>query len=255
MFKNAGDIPELRLEFPSPVRILHQVELTSRCSLRCKYCPSRDIVDGKYPNRSAVDMTEEHFRRALCHVVHYASLGQQIELNVAGIGESMLLPHFIDFMEIARAVLGPEILILLATNGLHMTDEKAKRMAELRVICWISYHLPEKAGPAVQIAKRHGIWAGRSTDPVDNSDDWAGQVKWDRSQDYVAPCMWMRDQRAMALADGRITACCLDASGAGVIGHVDDPVGSLTTKPYGLCSGCAQEVRVAGYTQRPSGAQ
>ena len=41
---------------------------------------------------------------------------------------------------------------------------------------------------------------------------------------------------------GRITRCCLDAGGKGVMGTVWDEPGSLTTSPFELCGPCHQTV-------------
>jgi hypothetical protein len=54
--------------------------------------------------------------------------------------------------------------------------------------------------------------------------------------------MYLRDGAAVVMADGRVTTCCLDASGGGAIGHVDDQPGTLKTKPWSLCGPCHMTV-------------
>ena len=255
VYRTAVDVPVLRHKFPLTIKSLHQIELTSLCSLRCVYCPSSQIVAANAPSRPAMDMAVPVFVRALEHVARYVKQGTQDVLNVAGIGESMMRDDFMTLMRLAREKLplGPNrnpIPIILATNGLHMTDSIAAEMPRLFVGCWISLHRPEKAGLAIEIAKRHDVYVGISTDPATNADDWAGQVKWRRSQPYVSACMWLREGKAMVMAHGGVTTCCLDASGVGTIGHVDDAIGSLAVRPYSLCQTCAQEVAVDGYDQR-----
>lgn len=251
VFRTVEEIPELPIQFPAPIQSLHQIELTSRCNLRCSYCPSPKL------GRPSVDMTWDHYLRALQHVRHYVQAGTQAHLNLAGIGESTIYPFFVQALPLARRAMGWERdhnghrrWIGLATNGIELTETMCRVAKDCEVYFWVSLHRPEKAGPAIELAKRYGVFAGASSDPSTNADDWAGQVKWFRSQPYASQCQWLREAKAMALADGRVTTCCLDASGAGVIGHLDDPLGSLRSKPYSLCQNCQQHIRVKGYDQR-----
>lgn len=245
-------ITELFIRLPRPVTALHQIEMTSHCSLRCPYCPSKDIVSGKYENRPALDMTLEHFEACIEHVAYFVhSRRSQDELNLAGIGESMMLPHFVEWTERARRAL-PKTRLLLATNGLHLTEEIAVELKRLKVELWISLHRPEKAGQAVAIARKHDILSGVSVDPSINSDDWAGQVQWMQGYHKPIACEWIRSGWAMAMADGRVTTCCLDAQGLGVVGHVLDEPGKWHVKPYKLCGSCQQEIAVRGHEQRPN---
>lgn len=255
VYRRAEEIPELGHTFPLAIRSLHQIELTSRCNLRCAYCPSPQIVAGLHPGRPAVDLSMALFERALEHVAHYVQRGTQSDLNLAGIGESTIHPEFVAMIRRAREKLGRSVGLLLATNGLEVAKEDggealADALRESGVGCWVSLHRPEKAGIAIERLKARGVLMGVSADPSINADDWAGQVKWHRSQPYVSACMWLREGKAMVLADGRVTTCCLDATGAGVVGHVEDAIGTLKVAPYPLCRTCQQMVRVANYEQR-----
>lgn len=262
LYKRREDVPQLKLAvqgadpFPRPITKLHQIELTSRCSLACVYCPnpamkrSLPLADGNIA-RPAVDMSAEHYALALDWVRFFHMKREtQTELNLAGIGESMMREDFVERVEQARRVLGEKIILLMATNGLHLTEGIAQDLARLKFQLWISLHRPEKARVAMEIAARHGILVGVSNDPAMASDDWAGQVNWFYSQAYVSGCMWMREGAAIALADGRVTMCCLDASGKGVVGHLQDDPAKATTQPSPLCKTCHQEIAVEGYTQR-----
>lgn len=46
----------------------------------------------------------------------------------------------------------------------------------------------------------------------------------------------------MVMADGRITRCCLDGTGVGVLGHINQDLDSLYTSAYLLCATCDQRV-------------
>lgn len=229
------------MSFPRPSLSLHQIELSTRCSLRCVYCPSPAIVDGKYPGRSALDMTMAHFLRALEWVKLFVRQGTQKELNLAGIGESTLHPAFAEMVLLARRAVGPTVTLTFATNGIGVDEEMVKKIAPAKPEVWVSLHRPEKAARAVQLYKQYGLFVGHSTDPAMNANDWAGQVNWMNSGNRF-PCPWLRWGWIMAMADGRLTTCCLDASGSGVVGHVDDPLGSVVLKPYELCKKCYQTI-------------
>lgn len=247
----AGDsmsIQTIQAKFPREIIAVHQLEITSKCSLSCRYCTSPAIVAGKYPDRKAVDMTRAHYERALEWASYYVRRGTQRELNLAGIGESTIHPEFVDFVRLAREAVGWEIDITFATNGTHHDEAMVKAIAAYRPKVWVSLHRPEVAGKAVEIYKKHGLLVGFSTDPSLNANDWAGQVNWFNSGKPL-PCPWLRGGWVMAMADGRLTTCCLDAQGIGVVGHVDDPIGSVEVKPYELCKKCYQTIGVEGWDQ------
>ena len=243
-------IPDLALTWPRKVRSIHQVEVTSRCSLSCCYCPSPQIVKGKIPGRDARDMTREHYLRTLEWVAHYVKAGTQGELNLAGTGESTLHPDFIDFLRLARETMG-DLPITFATNGVGATEEMVAKMAPYKPLVWVSLHRPEKAGPAIEIYKKHGILTGFSNDPALNGNDWAGQVKWYRSNpSYFTGCRWMRDGELFVFSDGRITTCGFDASAFNTLGHIDEEIGSVGLKPGPLCQRCHYVIGVKSWDQR-----
>lgn len=216
---------------------IHQIEMTSRCNLRCRYCPSPHLP------REKLDMTEAHFLRSLEWVREFSMRGTQGELNLAGIGESTMHPEFVRFVFLAREALRRDQPLVMATNGLLMTDELAREIAPSGIRVWVSLHRPERAGPAVEALKRAGILSGISADPSLSAIDWAGQVKWHRSAQRNA-CPWVKNGWAFILADGRVSRCCIDAAGVGVMGHIDDDVTQFETSPYSLCRTCDSDVGV-----------
>lgn len=249
-------IKPLQLTFPRPVRAVHQLELTSRCDLRCAYCPSKDITAGKYPARRAEDMTHETFEAALKWVSHYVRAGTQTALNLAGIGESTLHPQFIAWLHRAREVLGPHVSLTLATNGVAAAKDTvygahlAEAFAATNTAVWVSLHRPELAGRAVELYRKAGVLVGASADPSVNGNSWAGQVDWHDALENAIPCQWLREGKIYCLSSGELSVCCLDAQGLGVIGHVRDEPGSVKTRPYALCKGCYQVIGAVGYNQK-----
>lgn len=216
------------------IREIHQIELTSRCNLRCFYC-----VHPKMP-RPKQDMTLEVFEKTLELVRYFIRKGTQIHLNMAGIGESTMHPDFKNFLRLARLSIG-RLPMVIATNGIEIVKnpEIAEWLLEYRCAAFVSLHRPEMAGRAIEILKSKGVYAGSSSDPSLNSVDWAGQVKWHVSSDAKdGPCAWLNNGQAFVMSDGRISTCSFDGSGAGVIGTIYDDVEYMELNPYSLCCTC-----------------
>lgn len=218
-----------------PVRAIHQIEMTSRCNLRCRYCAHPKMA------RPKIDMDDLTYAKALL----WARKMPGPELNLAGIGESTMHPEFVRNVFLAREAVGDNVPLILATNGLLMTREMAMAIAPTKIRVWVSLHRPEKAGPAVEALKAAGIIAGVSSDAAIESVDWAGQVDWFVSTHQKGlPCPWVKNGRVFVLADGRIARCCFDATADDIIGTLDDDVSKLQTAPYKLCHSCHLDVGV-----------
>lgn len=216
-----------------PVTSVHQIELSTHCNLACRYCPSPVLP------RVKEHMAMDTYRAALDHVRHYERLGTQGELSLTGIGEALLHPEIIECVALAReTITGP---LVLATNGLALTEDLCRALAPYGVQLYVSLHRPEKAGPAVELAKRHGLLAAVNASAATSAFDWAGQVEWFVSAPPTV-CEYLRTGWAVVLADGHVTTCCLDASGAGCIGSVFDEPGAWQVAPYDLCSICHMTV-------------
>ncbi len=213
--------------YPRPVREIHQIELSSRCNLKCVYCPH-------HPNlpRTKEDMSEDTFRQSLDLIQHYVRQGTQTELSLTGIGEAMLHPRFVEYATRAREVVGPHRQLVITTNGLLLDEKMAAAIAPLHPLVFISLHRPEKAGPAIEIAKKYEILAGINASFATSSFDWAGSQKnWFVSAPKI-PCEYLRSGWAVILVDGRVATCCLDADGSSTIGRVTDNPETLMLKPW-----------------------
>ena len=214
------------------IRLVHQIEITSRCNLKCKYCVHPTM------KRPKVDMDLATYKAALELVrISVNEFGQR-ELNICGIGESTLHADFVEYARLAREAVGPAVTILLSCNGIGITEEFVSAVKPYRVLFYISMHRPEKAGPAIEILKRHGMLCGVDANAAINATDWAGQVKWFVSSPETK-CFWVPDGRVFVDSEGNIRACCYDGDGKSVIGHVtDDNVFDLETSDYELCKTC-----------------
>lgn len=218
-----------------PIRAVHQIEMTSRCNLRCRYCTHPTMA------RAKIDMDDLTYAKALL----WARQMPGDELNLAGIGESTMHPEFVRNVFLAREAVGPDVRLVLATNGLLMTRELAMALKPTGIWVWVSLHRPERAGPAIENLKAAGLLHGVSADAAIDSVDWAGQVKWHVStRQKGEPCPWVKPGRVFILSDGRVARCCFDATADDVIGTVDDDLTTLQTAPYKLCASCHLDVGV-----------
>jgi hypothetical protein len=169
-------------------------------------------------------------------------------LAITGIGESLLHPEFADFIRLAREAL-PGNLITFSTNGILVTEELCEQIAPYNPRAYVSLHRPERAKHAVDLFRKHGLLDGTNTAFATESFNWAGGLDWAVSipEDSVV-CEYLRSGWAVVLADGRFSACCLDASGASSRGTIWDEIGSAVTEPWGdeatsqSCSSCHMSV-------------
>lgn len=239
------------VRYPRPIQQVHQIEISSDCNLRCVYCPSKDldkpITDGG-SGRAKEMITRETFERALEWARHFRRAGTQGELALTGLGEALMHPEFVDLVRLAREAL-PSNQITFSTNGILLSEEMCEALAPYRPEVFVSLHRPERAKGAVDRARRHGILAGTNSSFALDAFNWAGQLDWENTAQPIV-CEFLRSGWCVVLADGRITTCCLDATGAGVVGHVDDEIGSLSIEPWGTevngrpvgCDSCYQVV-------------
>lgn len=229
------------MSYPRPLTSIHQCEVTSHCNLRCSYCPSKILP--KLRNQPATHITLATFERALHWCQHFERLGTQGELSLTGIGETLLHPEWRELVRMAREAL-PRNFICFSTNGLLLDADACSLLAHYKVAVFVSLHRPEKAGPAINAARRAGILVDTNASAATSSFDWAGLLadRWEVTAPKGNPCAYLQRGWGVVLADGRVTTCCLDATGAGVVGHVDDPIGSLSIGPWGDekvgCSAC-----------------
>lgn len=223
--------------YPRPVRDVHQIELSTRCNLRCHYCPSPHLP------RPKMDMEWGTYEASLDLVHYYIAQGTQTELSLTGIGEAMLHPRFIEAVELARLVLGPDRRLTITTNGLLLTEDLCRALQPLKPWVFVSLHRPEKAGPAIELAKKYGILAGYNAAFATAAFDWAGALK---GQWFVSapplPCEYLRSGWVVVLVDGRVATCCLDTDGSSAVGTVWDDPDTLQLQPWGTeekgCKAC-----------------
>lgn len=208
------------------ISTVHQIELTSRCNLRCQYCPHSAL------KREKADMRMDVYKAALA----WARTMDSPELSLTGMGEGTMHPQFCDMLRMAREAL-PETKLLLSTNGINITDEMLAAMRETNTILWISAHRPEIAGRTLQRSLRAGVMTGINNHIIDSGFNWAGQVDWAN----MAPpheCQYLSKGWATVLQNGDVVACCMDAHGLHPFGNVMDAELPTHISAMPLCNDC-----------------
>lgn len=216
--------------YPRAITTIKQIEPTTRCNLKCSYCPSPNLP------RKKEDMTWPIFEAALVLARHFADAGTQGEFCFTGIGEPLLHSRFVDMVAAARQAL-PRTPMMISTNGVLLDDAMCAALEPYTPQIWVSLHRPEHAVPAMAAAARHGLLAGHNNSVVFSSFDWAGQLSWPVTAPATV-CAYLEHGWGTVLVDGRITRCCLDADGSGTLGHVHDDPATLGTSPWTLCKTC-----------------
>lgn len=230
------------MKYPRPIRSIHQIELTTYCNLRCKYCPYPK--QEKLRNQPKMHMAWDTYVRAIEWAVHLNHHDHELmdEVSLTGVGEPLMHPEFVRCLAYAREKL-PTNPLVFSTNGILLTEVLCKEIAPYGPRVYVSLHRPEVAGHAIEAAKKYGILHGYNPAPAVSAMNWVGQVpNWFNSAPR-ALCEYLKSGWAVILVDGRLTNCCVDASAKGVFGHVNDPFEMHTQegtglRPFELCSAC-----------------
>lgn len=214
------------------VREIHEIELSSICTLACVYCPHPNL------KRPKAHMPWEVFERTLEHLQYLCDAGTQSEVSLCGLGEAIIYPRLEEAVARVRNVIGPHREFVTSTNGTDMTPEIARMLAHYGVGVYVSLHRPEVAAPAIEMLKAAQCRVAHNNAFVDSALDWAGQVDWHVSVPRHYECGYLSKAWAVVRQDGSIDACCMDAHDLYPIGHVNDELGSLRTRVSKLCEGC-----------------
>lgn len=217
---------------------LHQIEVSSRCSLSCAYCLYRVMT------RPQQDMAAPTWAACMRWLRHFVDAGTQGELVLSGTGEPTLHPNLPEMAREARRILGPHRRLMTTTNGLHMTAELAEALKPSQIRVYVSLHRPEKAKPAIDLLSRAGLFEQAVMDPVVGANSWAGQVDWpddvNRFGNARPVCPWLSRGWLFVASTGECYSCCYANGDTPVLGYVTDVVRSVQPKPWRVCEACWQ---------------
>jgi radical SAM protein with 4Fe4S-binding SPASM domain len=131
----------LRLYTWNKVRrsITFTVETTTKCNLKCKFCPLY-IVD-----RPKINMEFELFQKLIEIIKNYKHDKKQIAFSLTGLGEPFLNPNQLEFMRMVRSEF-PKAKISVDSNFTCVRKEQIERMVRQNLVdnLVISYNYPRK---------------------------------------------------------------------------------------------------------------
>lgn len=152
------------------------LELTKRCDLKCPHC----YIDGGKPREN--ELSDEEIHRLI---------DEMADMGVWAIaftgGEPTLHPSFVDFVRHARE---RDILVGIATHGLHLSDELLAQLPKTGVIISVSIddlHIPGRdierefrlAARTLQRCKQHGFPGNIMTNTNRRNIDRLGEmISW-----------------------------------------------------------------------------
>ncbi len=95
-----------------------QIEVTSRCTLRCAMCPRAALAE-RWPEKDLAWPVFERIAVAFPRAEH---------IHLQGWGEPLLHPRLFDMIEVAKAA---GCRVGFTTNGMHLTPEASRRLLAL----------------------------------------------------------------------------------------------------------------------------
>ncbi len=109
----------------TPLFLTIDIEITNRCNATCHFCP-RDAT----PHQGI--MTVETFDQALKRAVDYRQVaydvsGLEVTVSLCGLGEPLINPNTISFVEKVKA---EGFRCSMSSNGALLTEDKARRLLD-----------------------------------------------------------------------------------------------------------------------------
>jgi hypothetical protein len=224
------------------LRTITTIELSSVCSLACKYCINRLMP--LYGRKSEI-MDEETFERSLYWLKKLCKFGSQQEINLNGNGESTLDTDLISRIRRVKDIVGDR-QVGMSTNGTHITYDLAVKLRDIGVLnLSISPHSCFHARRAVMEMMKAGLKVTLNMGPIGMSHNWAGQLEPENSIEmgFTVKCDPLAEGRGYIQSHGGLSPCCYDFRGLGQFGTVfDDDLLIRPIKAYELCKSCHQQI-------------
>lgn len=221
------------------------VELTNRCDMDCWFCPHSKLT------RSIGDMSIDTVHTVIDKM---RQMGQKfVVLN--GLGESVLHP---DFFEIVGLFYDAGIMGLINTNACALTQRTAGRLLDSPLetidvsmdfagqrennLVDKMIHDPRvivniKGVDRNQVVAFRERWGNKVH--IEYLVNFAGQMDFKGDARLEKKCLFMDKDFCVILHTGEVCACCCDADGVNILGHIEDVI-SLQHKEdgYDTCKKC-----------------
>lgn len=244
------------------------IELTNNCNLKCPNCPT---PTSKYPKGY---MSEEVFQRALKMIPPHPTTA----FSVHGLGEPLLHPQFISYLEQAAAF---DVHILISTNGILLNEEMASKIFAVfdqihNATFYVSFHSRKSVEnwiACLEMAKEreHVNFYGQVLEhnaeqaenwlaefgiknPKENphiryitSHSFAGHVAGRKScyseielTNRIRNCTYLNNNMVSVAWNGVLKTCCYDSEPTGECGTIFEieKARICSEKGYMLCGHC-----------------
>lgn len=221
-----------------PTTIMN-IEVSALCNLKCQYCMSP--LQNQYRRTGLMDRST--FEKCIEWIKIFVKRGKQTEVNLFGIGEPTMNSNLVEYTKALRKEIPLCIQIHTNTNGGLMTKELAESLmgAGMNQIDITGHHHYWTA-KTLRIFKKLGVKTHLTYDFAVVPNDWAGQVKWFKSE-IKYPCPWLRRGQLFIAWNGDILQCCFDAKATNILGNIfkNEP-DDIKCKPFDLCKECHQTI-------------
>ncbi|HAI69045.1 MAG TPA: hypothetical protein DCM38_06355 [Gammaproteobacteria bacterium] len=188
---------------------IYAIELTSRCNLRCHYCPQPSM------QRAKEDMPLEVFEKTLDYPFWKDVVAGHL------FGEALLHPDLID---ITRLCYERGLAFGFSTNAVLLEMDYLKKLIDAG-LAWImiSFHIPRAKDWVEAIQKAFPKFPVLSS-TLEIKHDWAGQVTSRRVVNYanLGDCIFHTYNLVSISAQGEILPCCIDVEARHSMGSLFD---------------------------------
>lgn len=249
---------EKHLELPE----IYSIEFTNNCNLKCPNCPNSTA------NYYKGYMNDSVFKEILKYLPPY----KEDVVSVHGIGEPLLHPKFIQYLE-KLAELG--INICVSTNGILLEGDLRKSTLDIltklnKSILYVSFHTNKSVenwyktlSELQNYPKNNLIFRGQILEHnekeavkwlneigIENpkehpyiryitSHSFAGNVLGRKKfyqevevKNRIRNCYFLRNRKVVVMWDGTIHGCCLDSDGEQKVGNIFE-FEKITLNPAG----------------------
>lgn len=215
------------------------IEVSALCNLKCQYCMSP--LQNQYRRTGLMD--RKTFEKCIEWIKLFIQKGTQLEINLFGVGEPLMNSNLAEYTRSLRDQVPLCVEIHTNTNGGLMTEEIARSLIDAGMNqIDITGHDHMFTARTLRLFKRLGIKFNLTYDFAIVPNDWAGQVKWFKSELHY-PCPWLHRGQVFIAWNGDILQCCFDAKATNILGniHKNDP-SEIECKPFELCKDCHQTI-------------
>jgi hypothetical protein len=187
-------------------------------------------------------MTDEIFNLSLSLLDKLVKAGTQREVNLNGIGESLLDPQLIERVIATKKVM-KDLPVMFCTNGVLMDERLARDLKDTGIDrVDVSAHDAYHARKCADILTEVGMNGVISDGAIKSSHNWADQLEPEHriKMRFTLPCP-IAEGNGYINSEGGLSPCCYDYRNLGEFGTVfDEDIMDVEIKTFSLCKTCHQ---------------